>query len=108
MKANALKKAQMSIATNTGKAMDEKQIWKKIANMKSQVKKKTDGMQTGNRKIVLVSWEQDLYNIFKGDENPTITKMPCAISAGFKPSTSTAASHSKFSKLNRNNFRYLV
>jgi uncharacterized protein YycO len=90
MKAKALVNAKLSIATNTGKAMDEKQILKKIANMKAQVKKKTDAMQTGNKKIVLVPWEKDLYNIFNGDENPTISKMPCAISVGFKPSTSTA------------------
>ena len=41
-----LYKARVTIATNTGRIMDEKQIAKKITNMKVVVKKKTDANST--------------------------------------------------------------
>ena len=41
-KLRALQDAKATIATNTGKNMDDKEILKKVANMKAQVKKKTD------------------------------------------------------------------
>ena len=96
-KARALQEARSVIFTNTGKKLDDKQILKKISNMKVQVKKKTDKNQTGNRKIILCSWEQELYNHLQGDENPTITKMPCAISAGFQTTNASATRSSGLS-----------
>ena len=58
----ALQDAKATIATNTGKSMDDKQILKKVTNMKVQVKKKTDANETGNRTINLCSWEKDLFD----------------------------------------------
>ena len=52
--------------------MDDKQILKKVANMKAQVKKKTDANETGNCTINLCSWEKDLFDVLRGGENPTI------------------------------------
>ena len=78
----ALQDAKATIATNTGKNMDDKQILKKVANIKAQVKKKTDANETANRTINLCSWEKDLFDVLRGEENPTIKKMASAISAG--------------------------
>ena len=72
-KSNALEEARQSIATTTGRWMNEKQISKKVANMKSQVKRKTDARQIGNSNFfVLASWEQQLFNILSGGDNLTI------------------------------------
>lgn len=87
-KVNAIKEAKSRISTRTGKNLDEKQILKKLSNMKANVKKKTDGKQTGNRKIIMCPWEQQLYDILQGDENPTLTKMSCSVSAGFQSTQS--------------------
>ena len=87
----ALQDAKATIATNTGKSMDDKQILKKVANMKVQVKKQTDANETGNRTINLCSWEKDLFDALKGQENPTINKMASAISAGVCSSSCASA-----------------
>lgn len=91
-KARALHEAKSRISTNTGKNMTEKQILKKISNMKVHVKKITDGKQTGNRKIIMCPWEQQLYDILQWDANPTITKMACSLSAGFQSHQSGSSS----------------
>lgn len=85
-KCQALRDVKSTIFTSCGKTMDDKQILKKISNMKTSVKKKTDMNQTGNRKIVLCPWEKQLYNHLNGDENPTVTKMATSISTGFQAS----------------------
>lgn len=88
----ALQQAKNTIMASIGKRMDEKQIMKKIANMKTSLKKKTDTNQTGNRKITLCPWEKELYTIMNGDENPVVTKMPCSISAGVSTNTDSLSS----------------
>ena len=59
----ALQDTKATIATNTGKNMDDKQILKKVANIKVQMKKKTEANKTGNRTINLCSWEKDLFDL---------------------------------------------
>lgn len=86
-KQNALDVLKKTIEINCGKTMNEKNILKKISNMKTQVKKKTDLNKTGNNKITLCEWEKELYDIIKGDSNPTITKLTSSVSCGFPQSS---------------------
>ena len=91
---NALQDAKAIIAKTTGKNMDDKQILKKVANMKVQVKKKMEAAKTGNQTINLRSWEKDLFYALKGQKTPTCTtthKMASAISAGFCSSSCASA-----------------
>ena len=57
-KVRAPQEARSVILTTTCKNLDDKQILKKISNMKVQGKEKTD--KTGNCKIILCFWEQEL------------------------------------------------
>ncbi|XP_071790630.1 uncharacterized protein [Asterias amurensis] len=94
MKWNALQDAKAIIAKTTGKNMDDKQILKKVANMKVQVKKKMEAAKTGNQTINLRSWEKDLFYALKGQKTPTCTtthKMASADSAGFCSSSCASA-----------------
>ena len=88
-KARTLQEAGSVILTNTGKKLDDKQILKKISNVKVQVKKKTE-IKMGTAKSFCVLGSRNFIIICKRDENPTITKMPYAIPAGF-PTTSASA-----------------
>ena len=88
-KAAALNEAKMIIASITGKKLNAKQILKKVANMKTNVKKKkAHGYKAGNRKVNLCPWEQDLFDmcIQKREENNklAITKMKSSTSSGLK------------------------
>lgn len=65
-----------------GKIFNEKQISKKINNMKSKVKTKSDMKQTGNRKINLLPWEKEMLNLMSRDENPSINKITAAMDVG--------------------------
>lgn len=59
-----------------GLRISQQQLKKKINNMKSRLKKKTDKQKTGNKRITLHEWEKVLYKILEGDDNPTINKIP--------------------------------
>lgn len=59
-----------------GKQITRQQLRKKIQNMKNEVKKKTDKMATGNKKIRLKSWENSLLTLMNTEENPVFTKIP--------------------------------
>lgn len=64
-----------NIHDEIGKDISEKQIIKKLTNMKNRLKKKSDTNQTGNRKIVLKDWEVQLLKLLEGDSNPTIVRV---------------------------------
>ena len=98
-KSEAMKMAKQTIMMKTGVVMEEKKIAKKIANMKAQLKKKTDAKITGNKKIILLPWEEELYKLIQGDSNPTISKMSCSMSAGLQPTTLTSSSKVCYSLL---------
>lgn len=72
----ALKELLYYYNKNTRHNLDLKQIKKKINNMKSKVKRLTDLKKTGNKKIKLNEWQQKFYNLWNGDENPVIQKVP--------------------------------
>lgn len=61
---------------HVGKDITEKQLKKKIQNMKTEVKKKTDKNATGNKKVVLKDWEKILLDLLSSDENPVFNKIP--------------------------------
>ncbi|XP_071491782.1 uncharacterized protein [Diadema antillarum] len=90
----ALQHAKAMVITRTGKYLDEKQILKKLANMKTSVKKKTDIYQTGNQNIILCPWEKELFIIMKGCENPVVMKMLYSTSAGSSTSKSSSSLYS--------------
>ena len=80
--------ARQHLQVNCGKVFDEKQIPKRIANMKARVKRKCDMKQTGNKRVELCGWEKDMYKLLEGDSNPMITKLSCSESIGVnQPST---------------------
>lgn len=58
-KNKALKNIRQEIMRQFGKTFTESQILKKINNMKSRLKKKTDKKATGNKVINLKSWEKN-------------------------------------------------
>ncbi|KAJ4442116.1 hypothetical protein ANN_11982 [Periplaneta americana] len=61
---------------HVGKDITEKQLKKKIQNMKTEVKKKTDKNATGNKKVVLKDCEKILLDLLSSDENPVFNKIP--------------------------------
>ncbi|XP_069669900.1 uncharacterized protein [Periplaneta americana] len=60
--------------------------------MKTSLKKKTDKNRTGNKPIILNTWEKELFTLLQGDTNPVISKIPGAVSVGPCPSTSSSSS----------------
>ncbi|XP_055636965.1 uncharacterized protein LOC129775844 [Toxorhynchites rutilus septentrionalis] len=52
------------------------QILKKINNMKTAVKEKTDNKKTGNVKIVLNQPQEKFYGLLGGVDNPSIISVP--------------------------------
>ena len=75
-KATALKQLTDMYNKNTKQNLDMKQIFKKINNMKNKVKKITDLKKTGNRRIKLNEWQQKLFDLLNGNENPVIQRVP--------------------------------
>ncbi|CAH1975785.1 unnamed protein product [Acanthoscelides obtectus] len=69
----------------TGKNVAIDQL-KKLNNMKSTVKKKTDLSSTGNKPIKLLQWEKDFRKILNAEENPVYSKIPGAITVGLDSS----------------------
>ena len=56
-----------------GVILTDKQLTKKINNMKTEVKSKADVMKTENKPIVLKEWEKLLLQLLQADTNPTIS-----------------------------------
>lgn len=98
-KEESLRKLQQEWELETGKLIHEKQLIKKIHNMKSKIKLKTDKSRTGNKRIKLNKWEQALFKLMEGDTNPTCVKIPGAIHAGVSLSTESTVPVLKDSSL---------
>lgn len=65
------------ILLRKGIQVTEQQISKKINNMKTRIKNKTDMKATGNKKIDLNEGEKIFYRLLGAEENPTVVKLPC-------------------------------
>ncbi|XP_049945771.1 uncharacterized protein LOC126427919 isoform X2 [Schistocerca serialis cubense] len=76
-KADCIKEIQHRYMVNFGKEITDGQIMKKLHNMKSRIKAKTDVNKMGNIKISLKTWEQIFLKFLDGDDcNPTIHRVP--------------------------------
>ncbi|KAG8296861.1 hypothetical protein J6590_047913 [Homalodisca vitripennis] len=50
--------------------------------MKIRVKSKADTNKTGNKKVILKPWEEELLNFIEGDtDNPAIVRLKGAVTA---------------------------
>ncbi|CAH1114714.1 unnamed protein product [Psylliodes chrysocephalus] len=92
-KEQAYKDIHQKYILQIGRDLTEKQLKKKIQNIKTELKKKTDKTATGNKKIVLNAWEKQLLVLMERQENPVFQKVPGAMSIGSvmeqpQPSTS--------------------
>ncbi|CAH1976397.1 unnamed protein product [Acanthoscelides obtectus] len=61
------------VEAELGVKYNEGQIWKKIQNIKTRLKAKTDRNQTGNKPIKLKGWEQELLNFLQKSVDYTPT-----------------------------------
>ncbi|KAG8332633.1 hypothetical protein J6590_017853 [Homalodisca vitripennis] len=51
--------------------------------MKSRVKSKADTNKTGNKKVILKPWEEELLNFIEGDtDSPAIVRLKGVVTAG--------------------------
>lgn len=75
IKDEAIKTVTKKYEALYGKPLDGKGLLKKLNNMKTRLKKKTDMKKTGNKKIKLLGWEEKLLRAVQGDSNPTIKKI---------------------------------
>lgn len=59
-----------------GKRIDATKLLKKINNMKTRLKKKTDLNKTGNKRIHLLDWEKVMLEALHSDTNPVLNRVP--------------------------------
>lgn len=53
-----------------------------LNNLKTEMKKKIDKKATGNKSINIKTWEKDFIDLLEKYENPTINKVPGALTVG--------------------------
>jgi hypothetical protein len=75
-KKEAIARVIKAYHASQGKKIDEKQIFKRISNLKARLRKKTDKNRTGNRRIKIQPWENQLLHLMKAEENPVFNKLP--------------------------------
>ncbi|CAH1990025.1 unnamed protein product [Acanthoscelides obtectus] len=78
----AVEEIKEKVEAELGVRYNEGQSWKKIQNIKTRLKAKTDRNQTGNKLIKLKGWEHELFNFLQGESNPSIARLQCAVVAG--------------------------
>lgn len=76
LKDESIKKFILKYQSLFGKEVDAKTLMKKINNMKTRLKKKTDLNRTGNKNIQLLDWEKKMLVAMKGESNPTVKRIP--------------------------------
>lgn len=80
----AMKKKKSAVLTEIvkeyvslfGKEMEIKTFMKKVNNMKTRLKNKTDKNKTGNKTIRLLSWEKVMLKAMDADINPVLSRVP--------------------------------
>lgn len=75
-KTAALTEIVKEYVTLFGKEMDIKAFMKKVNNMKTRLKKKTDKNRTGNKPIRLLFWEKVMLKAMDADINPVLSRVP--------------------------------
>lgn len=81
-----------------GKPLDTKCFLKKMNNMKSRLKNKTDLKRTGNKKIKLLDWERKLLKAMEGESNPTVIQIAGAMQVGVKGNSQDVLTSTSCSK----------
>lgn len=74
-KEDILKNLKQEYELKFGKEISEKQLMKKINNMKTEVRKKADINKTGNKKIRLKAWQNELLILMDSESNPTFVQV---------------------------------
>ncbi|XP_022193453.2 uncharacterized protein LOC111051284 isoform X1 [Nilaparvata lugens] len=97
----ALKTLVVRYQENFGIPITAKQLMKKVNNMKTRLRKKTDLNKTGNEKIELNKWEKILFDTLEGGSNPTIGNIPGAIQCGVLTPQNKQQEKTKPSKLSK-------
>ncbi|XP_055603944.1 uncharacterized protein LOC129752178 [Uranotaenia lowii] len=77
-----MERFRLELLVRYGQEMTDKQVSKKIANMKGKVKQKTDLKQTGNLPIVLTGAEKTMFELMGGEENPSIAERSFGLAVG--------------------------
>uniref|UniRef100_A0A0A9WQB9 LIX1-like protein n=1 Tax=Lygus hesperus TaxID=30085 RepID=A0A0A9WQB9_LYGHE len=75
-----------------GRRIEISRLMKKINNMKTRLKKKTDWSKTGNKRIKLQNWEKLLYEAMEGNVNPCVSQMPGGLACGVANTSSASES----------------
>lgn len=75
-KKHAVEQLILDMEKATTDKLTAEQVLKKINNMKTTVKKKTDRNATGNKKIVLNKWEKIFLEMLEPETNPVYCKVP--------------------------------
>lgn len=75
-KTAALTEIVKEYVTLFGKELDIKAFVKKVNNMKTRLKNKTDKNKTGNKPIRLLSWEKVMLKAMDADINPVLSRVP--------------------------------
>lgn len=91
-KMKAAKDIIKSIQMNTAKMYTLKSLFKKVNNMKNQLKNKTDINRTGNKKIILKIWENEMAKLFQIERNPVFSKIPQGRASIICPSSTSSSS----------------
>ncbi|EAT32987.1 AAEL014757-PA [Aedes aegypti] len=81
-KSDAVKEIIMHFLIEKGINMTEKQVLKKVNNMKSRIKTKTDKKATVNRKINLNPGEKIMYDLLGAEDNPAVAKVKYGVAVG--------------------------
>ncbi|XP_025829559.1 uncharacterized protein LOC112904234 [Agrilus planipennis] len=81
-KTAALTQIVKEYVTLFGKGMEIKAFMKKVNNMKTRLKNKTDRNKTGNKPIRLLSWERIMLKAMHADINPVLSQVPGAFAIG--------------------------
>lgn len=81
---NTMQQKNKATATIIQQILEEKglhytaqKLTRKIANLRSRVKKKADVNRTGNKKVQLSEAEKRLWTLMSGEENPSLCKVSC-------------------------------
>lgn len=64
------------------KVVTVEQLKRVLNKLKTEVKKKIDKTETGNKRVKLSEWEKDFISILENFENPTLKKVPGALRIG--------------------------
>ncbi|XP_055632181.1 uncharacterized protein LOC129772418 [Toxorhynchites rutilus septentrionalis] len=83
-KKTALAAMRQQLLIRCGLEFSGDQILKKINNMKTAFKEKTDTKKTGNVKIVLNQPQEKFYGLLGGVDNPSIISVPYGLAVGSK------------------------